>query len=625
MQPRYFPLHEQVAVWPVRGLPDAGQISSSREQRLARCRMQVSDSAHCQHERATSVLTGSGGGQGVPAPSRRVLSYGARSWGLGVALCLLVAGPVVSVDAATSETLFAPVGLGVVDLFGFASGTAGDVNGDGYDDVIVGAYQNDAGGSNAGRAYVYYGAPVADATADLVFTGGAPADSFGYSVGTAGDVNGDGYADLIVGADGDDTAGTNAGRAYVYYGGPSTDSVADLVLTGEAAGDLFGHCVGTAGDLNGDGYDDVIVGAFRNNAAGLDAGRAYVFYGGPGADAVADLTITGGFFEGLGVSVGTAGDVNGDGYADVVVGAYKSSSQVGRAYVYYGGPTPDATADLVLTGEAMGDSFGWSVGTAGDMNGDGYADIYAGAPRALAGSVPAAGRAYVYYGGASADTTVDLVLTGDEASNNFFGHRGGTAGDVNGDGYSDLIVGAYHWEWNTSVGRAYVYLGGPVPNTIVDLVLTGEVAGDRFGNSVGTAGDVNGDGLADLIIGADGNDAGGTQAGRAYVMSVDFGPTGIGVPPTTAGDLALSGPRPNPLRGSGGAAFDFVLPAPDRVRLTLYNLAGRRLATREAESIASGGSHSAYWDPGALPSGVYYVRLTTNSGRSAVARWVVTR
>ena len=108
-------------------------------------------------------------------------------------------------------------------------------------------------------------------------------------MGTAGDVNGDGYADVIVGAHFNDAGGSNAGRAYVYYGGPAADAVADLILTGAAAGDLFGYSVGTAGDGNGDGFADVIVGAYQNDAGGTDAGRAYVYYGGPGADAVADL------------------------------------------------------------------------------------------------------------------------------------------------------------------------------------------------------------------------------------------------------------------------------------------------------------------------------------------------
>ena len=144
-----------------------------------------------------------------------------------------------------------------------------------------------------GRAYVYYGGPGADAVADLTLTGEAAGDLFGYSVSGAGDVNGDGYADVIVGAYSDDAGGSDAGRAYVYFGGPGADAVADLTLTGAAASDWFGWSVSGAGDVNGDGYADVIVGGHSDDAGGMDAGRAYVYFGGPGADAVADLTLTG--------------------------------------------------------------------------------------------------------------------------------------------------------------------------------------------------------------------------------------------------------------------------------------------------------------------------------------------
>ena len=192
----------------------------------------------------------------------------------------------------------------------------------GIADVIVGAWLNDAGSPNAGRAYVYYGGPGADSVADLTLTGAAANDSFGAAVSGAGDVNGDGHADVIVGAIYNDAGGFDAGRAYVYYGGSGADAVADLTLTGAATGDYFGLRLSKAGDVNGDGYADVIVGAYSNDAGGANAGRAYVYYGGPGADAVADLTLTGAVAnDQFGVSVSGAGDVDGNGFADVIVGA----------------------------------------------------------------------------------------------------------------------------------------------------------------------------------------------------------------------------------------------------------------------------------------------------------------
>src|SRR5439155_311121 len=166
--------------------------------------------------------------------------------------------------------------------------SAGDVNGDGYADVIVGALYNDAVGTDAGRAYVYYGGPGADAVADLTLTGAAAIDNFGTSVSSAGDVKGDGYDDVIVGAAFNDAVGSDARRAYVSYGRTGVDAVPVLMLSGAAAGDLYAIPTRWSCDVNGDGYADVIVGALYNDAGGTDAGRAYVYYGGLGADAVAD-------------------------------------------------------------------------------------------------------------------------------------------------------------------------------------------------------------------------------------------------------------------------------------------------------------------------------------------------
>jgi len=468
------------------------------------------------------------------------------------------------------------------DYFGFSVAAAADLNGDGYGDVIVGARGNDVGGTQAGRAYVFYGGASMDNLADVVLTGEAAGDLFGYSVSSAGDVNGDGFADVIIGANGNDAGGSSAGRAYVYYGGASMDAAADIVLTGEAAGDQFGGSVSGAGDVNEDGYADVIAGAIGNDARGTDAGRAYVFYGGATMDNLADVVMTGeaaGDFFG---NVSSMGDINGDMYADVVVGAFGNDaggSEASRAYVYTGGASMDNVADIVMTGEAAGDTFGSSVSGAGDVNGDGYADMLVGAPlndtngidagRAYlylnslrgtdladafftgegvsdlfaysvsgAGDVNGdgyedfivgapyadtngsdAGRAYVYYGGvASIDVWADVVLNG-AAAGDLFGYSVSGAGDVNGDGYDDVVVGAIGSDvGGSNAGRAYVYYGGASMNNIVDVFLTGEATSDQFGESVSSAGDVNGDGYDDVIVGAKYNDAAGSNAGRAYVF-----------------------------------------------------------------------------------------------------------
>jgi hypothetical protein len=426
--------------------------------------------------------------------------------------------------SAVHRLQLAPTGEAERDEFGIVS-SAGDVNGDGFDDVIVGARFNDAGGINAGRAYLYFGGPATDEVADLVLTGEALTDEFGRG-SSAGDVNGDGFDDVIVGAHFNDAGGSDAGRAYLYYGGAEMDSVADLVITGATAGAQLGVSVSGAGDVNRDGFADVIIGASRDAAGGTNAGRAYLFHGGRSMDAVADLVLTGeAAGDNFGISVSSAGDVDGDGFADLIVGANANDAagmNAGRAYVYLGGRGADAVPDVILTGEAALDDFGRSVSSAGDVNGDGLADVIVGAINHDAGGANA-GRAYVYFGGSAPDAVPDLTLTG-EAVSDWFGIAVSSAGDVNRDGFGDVIVGSTHdaagtrgrARGGTATGRAYVYFGGSAADAVADFVFTGE-PNDLLGTSVSGAGDVNGDGFGDLILGATFNDAGGSNAGRAYV------------------------------------------------------------------------------------------------------------
>ena len=234
------------------------------------------------------------------------------------------------------------------------------------------------------------------ATPALMLTGEATGNFFGFSVASAGDVNGDGYADLLVGAY---FYNSQQGRAYLYLGsGSGLSATPALTLTGEAGSSQFGISVASAGDVNGDGYADLVVGAAGHNG---NQGRAYLYLGsGSGLSATPALTLTGeaGSSQ-FGISVASAGDVNGDGYADLLVGAYLYNSGQGRAYLYLGsGSGLGATPALTFTGEATGDQYGLSVASAGDVNGDGYADLVVGAR----GYNSSQGRAYLYMGNESA-------------------------------------------------------------------------------------------------------------------------------------------------------------------------------------------------------------------------------
>ncbi len=413
--------------------------------------------------------------------------------------------------------------------FGYSVSAAGDVNGDGYADVIVGAHLYDNGQTDEGRAFAWYG------SAEGLGSNGTPSNAdwsaesnwagarFGYSVGAAGDVNGDGYADVIVGAPYYDNGQTDEGRAYLYVGKAGGLQAAPAwTIQGEQAYAYLGAAVGAAGDVNGDGYADVIVGAPGNGEYNDNGqGKALVYYGSAdGIDDEADWSAEGeADSEHFGAAVGTAGDVNGDGYSDVIIGAYGYDQNMGRAYVYYGSANGLVTSTVwTVVGERAGDYFGYAVGTAGDVNGDGFSDVIVGAYGYNSGK----GQVLVYAGAASGLQPKPVwTAVGDQAYA-YFGYAVGTAGDVNGDGYSDIIVGAPYYDdgqVSTDPGRVYVY-HGPLKEggEQYDVwTTTGSQAYARFGYAVGAAGDTNGDGYSDIIVGAPYHDNGQIDEGRAFV------------------------------------------------------------------------------------------------------------
>jgi hypothetical protein len=403
---------------------------------------------------------------------------------------------------------------------GISVGTAGDVNGDGFADVIMGAYLYDNGQNNEGRAFVYLGSAAGPQAAPAwTAENNEPLSSFGFSVATAGDVNGDGYDDVIVGATRHDNPQEEEGGAWLYLGS-ATGLLTTPAWTAESNLEYsrFGNSVGTAGDVNGDGYADVIVGARFFGEAQSEQGKAYVYYGSSsGLSPVANWSVQGTQNgQQFASSVQAAGDVNGDGYDDVVVG----SSGTNAAYVFHGSATGLSTTAAWTTQIAQAIAqFGSSVGTAGDVNGDGYSDVIVGALLFDNGQTDE-GKAFLYHGSPlGLAATPAWTAEGDQAGA-LFGTSLGTAGDVNRDGYADVIVGAPLYDnVESAEGRAFVYLGSTSGlATAPTWTAESDQIAANLGRSVAGAGDVNGDGYADVIVGASTFDHTQADEGRVSVF-----------------------------------------------------------------------------------------------------------
>lgn len=404
----------------------------------------------------------------------------------------------VTVDPIYTTASETVSGAGNNGFFGASVAGVGDVEGDGYDDVLIG---EPFSLGLTGAAYLYSGsASGLSAAPTATVTEARAQDYYATTVGGAGDVNGDGFADVVVGAFGDTDY---AGRAYVYAGGPDGLSVAPATtLSGGARDDQLGNFTGTAGDTNGDGYDDVLIGAYGTNSY---QGTAYVFSGSAsGLDATAQAVLDGAApNDRLGNFGGTAGDVDADGYDDVVIGAPGYAADTGRAYVYAGASAGvSATASTVLDGESAGDRFGGDAHAAGDVNGDGYVDIVIGAT----GSDHERGRAYVYMGAATGISPTAASTIDGAAPGEWLGYPVDSAGDVDDDGYADVLIGVYAAD--ASTGRVELYAGSPSGLGESPIItLSGDAPGDAFGSAISAGGDADGDGRPEVIVSAPGFDS----------------------------------------------------------------------------------------------------------------------
>ena len=415
------------------------------------------------------------------------VKYGERAW-----IRWRMRGlPIVSTLAAERLGPTANAGLGSYVY------NVGDLNGDGRDDVVASAQ----GAFEHGEAYVF--TPGADSTLApwLTLKGETPNDGFGAV--TSGDFNGDGLRDLAISAVFHDTGARDAGRVYVYFGGPHMDDKPDVILDGTQPAQYFGWGLG-AGDVNGDHVDDLIVGAPYDSKGGHRSGRAWVYLGGPHFGGKSDLEVSCGIEDsGFGIASAFLGDVNGDGFGDFAVSAPThpgGGTGRGAAFVYFGGRELHDRPDLVLEGERDHEGFGLIRQRTGDLNGDGYPDI-AVASETGHGLDAGSGLVRIYFGGPDMDARPDLVLKGERYGDGFGKWADGSR-DLDGDGNADLLVTA---PWadvpaGAGGGRAYLYLGGRRMDAVPDAVLNGPAAGAVFGWGGCLVPD-RGRGMGSLLIG----------------------------------------------------------------------------------------------------------------------------
>ena len=418
---------------------------------------------------------------------------------------------------------------------------AGDVDGDGQDDVLVGAFAYDPVTVDEGGAFLVLG-PISgtidlSTEADATIIGENRGDQAGYSVSALGDTDGDGFDDVLVGANGYETstATRNQGAVYVVRGPMSGSldlSAADARFTGGALIDFLGYAAAGVGDVDNDGTADFAAAAFAEDSAGTSAGAVYLVSGsisGAVASTGASATILGeSAGDEFGIAVGGGGDFDGDGIADLAVGArYNAASglsDAGTAYVFTGtvsGSMTGADADARILGDAASNQTGWAVALEGDFDGDGYDDLVVSA----VGASSSTGEIYVISGPVTGDLSVsaaDATFTG-ETSGDQAGRSIDGASDLDGDGVDDLLIGAYSRDTGGNNAGAVYVMHGPLSGTTslasADAVFNGNAASQTAGTSVAGGADLDGDGLDDALIGVPGDDTAATNAGAAWLWA----------------------------------------------------------------------------------------------------------
>ena len=495
--------------------------------------------------------------------------------------------------------------LADVDEFGRGIALLDDLDENGVPDLAVSAYEDDTGGSNAGAVYLLHmnaNGTVLSSVKLASDANGAPhlimGDTFGRSVANIGDRNGDGISDLAVGSDGNDTGGENRGALYVLYlnvgteepiPGSSVKQIAHLQNGGPSLGDadFFGRSVAHMGDLNGDGVDDLAVSADFDDTGGSNAGAVYILFMKTDGTASSSTKIANNTNGGPALAAGdifgryvtNAGDRNGDGRADLAVGAYQDDTGgANRGAVYILFMNADGTAssfEKIASGLnggptlANGDEFGQSVLNVGDLNSDGVADLAVGAGRDETGG-PDRGAVYILFMNADSSVASFKKIASDTnggpslSNGDFFGRSIADMGDLNSDGVSDLAVGAYQDDTGGhSRGAAYILFMNADSSVASFKKIASDTNGgpaladgDEFGQLVLNVGDLNSDGVADLAVGTPRDDTGGPDRGALYILFMNTDGTAALSKKIASGTSPMPELDDNDLLGFSAASLD---------------------------------------------------------------------
>jgi len=522
------------------------------------------------------------------------------------AAILVIALLALPARALTTENMDVIWSIPGDSLAGFGCALAsGDVNGDGIPDILVATdtFRPDSIQLPLrGMVYVFYGNHVGETIPDVVLR--SPVWKGANTPFIAcGDLNADGYADVAMG---EDAADDGLGLCTVFLGGNPMDTIPDVLIHGRGVWWLNGYFGSdiSIGDVNGDGHDDLVVGAYYTapSPGHFGRGRVYVFYGGPGFDTIPDVMLQGGhdgYSEGFGVSVTAQGDFDHDGFHDLYIGAWQYGGGLaapGRMYMYYGGNPMDTSYDMAMSGEGAAHFLGFE--RPGALNAQGSFDYAVEGnelwPRGAWNPGANCGKVYVHQGGRPMDSIPDVELFGRLDTANL-GYSAQSAGDVTGDGNDDLLAGAPYLPPSGS-GAAYLWETGNHFDTVPDAWMMGEVH-RRVGMRVCTAGDLDGDGRDEFIISSY------TDIPPARVWVCKY--TGSGVDETPSAERRAPNCGPTVVGGV----------------LMLGAVSSRQNAVYMAELLDVGGRKVMGLMPGAndvraLAPGVYFVR----SGPSAVSR-----